>query len=80
MSNYVSMIFVHKIGDDPSFFFNVWEITFIFYFVNMAAEIISPTFFHMNEWIVIKKPQSSSSFIIDKNLSVMKQNNENLFC
>ena len=78
MSNYVSMIFVHKIGDDPSFFFNVWEITFIFYFVNMTTEIISPTFFHMNEWIVIKKSQSCSSFIIDKILNFMKQNAENL--
>ena len=44
----------------------------------MAAEIISPTFFHMNEWIVIKKPQSCSSFIIDKILNFMKQNAENL--
>ena len=56
----------------------MWEITFIFYFVNMAAEIISPTFFHMNEGIVIKKPQSCSSFIIDKILNFMKQNAENL--
>ena len=46
----------------------------------MAAEIISPTFFHMNEWIVIKKPRSSNSFIIDKILNLMKQNDENLFC
>ena len=44
----------------------------------MAAEIISPTFFHMNEWIVIKKPQSCSSFIIDIILNFMKQNAENL--
>ena len=46
----------------------------------MATEIISPTFFHMNEWIVIKKSQSCSSFIIDKILNFMKQNAENLFC
>ena len=44
----------------------------------MAAEINSPTFFHMNEWIVIKKPQSCSSLIIDKILNFMKQNAENL--
>ena len=44
----------------------------------MPAEIISPTFFHMNEWIVTKKPRSSSSFIIDKILNFMKQNYENL--